>query len=449
MELDTCLAAPDDWQRVPIENVCVKFTSGGTPSRQRPEFYQDGIVPWIKTKELLDVILQDAEEWITQEAIENSSAKRLPRNTVLMAMYGATVGQLGILGREMACNQACAAMVADDAKCDYRFLYYLLLANRRQIVSMATGAAQQNLSGVQIKGWKIALPEREEQRAIAHILGTLDDKIELNRRRNQTLEAMARALFKDWFVDFGPVRAKMEGRARQDGARSGQPRTPQASDLPWPGAQAGAGAQGEPYLPPDLWQLFPDRLDDEGKPEGWESARLDDALVLQRGFDLPASARTHGTYPVMAASGINGYHDKHMVKGPGITTGRSGVLGRVFLIHSDFWPLNTSLWVKEFKRVSPYYAFELLRSLDFEMFNAGSAVPTLNRNHVHNLPITLPPRQLIDVFDGQVIPMRTAQQKNEDECEFLAHLRDTLLPKLISGELRIADAETFMEERAQ
>lgn len=81
-----------------------------------------------------------------------------------------------------------------------------------------------------------------DQRIAAHILGTLDDKIELNRRRNQTLEAMARALFKDWFVDFGPVRAKMEGR--------------------------------EPYLPADLWQLFPDRLDDEGKPEGWRSATL-------------------------------------------------------------------------------------------------------------------------------------------------------------------------------
>lgn len=228
---------------------------------------------------------------------------------------------------------------------------------------------------------------------------------------------MARALFKDWFFDFGPVRAKMEGH--------------------------------EPYPPPaDLWQLFPERLDDEGKPERWELVRLDDALVLQRGFDLPASARTHGRYPVMAASGINGYHDKYMVKGPGITTGRSGVLGRVFLIHGDFWPLNTSLWVKEFKRVSPYYAFELLRGLDFEMFNAGSAVPTLNRNHVHNLPIVLPPRKPIDASDEQVMPMRTAQKKNEDECKFLAQLRDTLLPKLISGELRIADAEKFLEDVA-
>ena len=291
--------------------------------------------------------------------------------------------------------------------------YYLGHPSVREwIVRHAHGATMPNLNTSILSSCPFVIPPPAEQRAITHILGALDGKIELNRRRNQTLEAMARALFKDWFVDFGPVRAKMECQ--------------------------------EPYLPADLWQLFPDRLDDEGKPEGWESGRLDDALVLQRGFDLPASTRTHGVYPVMAASGINGYHDKYMVKGPGITTGRSGVLGRVFLVHSDFWPLNTSLWVKEFKRVSPFYAFELLRGLDFEMFNAGSAVPTLNRNHVHNLPIILPPRQMIEAFDQQVMPMRTIQKKNEDECEFLAQLRDTLLPKLISGELRIKDVDNFV-----
>ncbi|WP_218121175.1 restriction endonuclease subunit S [Aquimonas voraii] len=304
-----------------------------------------------------------------------------------------------------------ALYVIDFHGNDERFAYYFL--KQFDFTGYNSGSAQPSLNRNFIHPVPVDIPPVVEQRAIAHILGTLDDKIELNRRRNQTLEAMARALFKDWFVDFGPVRAKMEGR--------------------------------EPYLPADLWQLFPDRLDDEGKPDGWSSVRLDDALVLQRGFDLPASSRTQGPYPVVAASGINGYHDKYMVKGPGVTTGRSGVLGRVFLIDGDFWPLNTSLWVKEFKRVSPYYAFELLRGLDFEMFNAGSAVPTLNRNHVHNLQIIAPPSRLIDAFDAQLMPMRKAQKKNEDECSSLANLRDTLLPKLISGELRISDAETFRE----
>ena len=179
--------------------------------------------------------------------------------------------------------------------------------------------------------------------------------------------------------------------------------------------------------------LFPEHLEDSPPghiPKGWEVGRLDDVLTLQRGFDLPTPDRTHGKYPVMAASGPNGCHDKFMVRGPGVTTGRSGVLGRVFFIHGDFWPLNTSLWVKEFKRVSPAYAFHLLRGLDFEMFNAGSAVPTLNRNHVHNLPVVMPPKNIVEAFNAQVMPLMKRQKANEDQSRTLATLRDTLLPKL-------------------
>ena len=195
-------------------------------------------------------------------------------------------------------------------------------------------------------------PPLAEQRAIAHILGTLDDKIELNRRMNETLEAMARALFKSWFVDFDPVRAKAEGR--------------------------------DPGLPKPLADLFPDSFEDSelGEiPKGWKVGPLEEALVLQRGFDLPVTLRTPGLYPVLAASGPSGTHNEFMVRGPGVTTGRSGVLGNVFYVDSDFWPLNTSLWAKEFRHSRPAYAFHLLRGIDLALFNAGSAVPTLNRNH--------------------------------------------------------------------
>jgi type I restriction enzyme, S subunit len=139
----------------------------------------------------------------------------------------------------------------------------------------------------------------------------------------------------------------------------------------------------------------------------------------------------------MAASGPNGCHDKFMVSGPGVTTGRSGVLGRVFFVHGDYWPLNTSLWIKEFKRVTPAYAFHLLSGLDFEIFNSGSAVPTLNRNHVHNLPMLMPPKKVIEAFEVLVMPLMKNQKSNEVESQTLATLRDTLLPKLLSGELHV------------
>lgn len=240
METDLCALAPKDWSVMSLEAVCQRITSGGTPSRREPAFYEGEGWPWVKTQELHDTWIEDTEERITDDAIANSSAKVLPEKTLLVAMYGATVGQLGILRRSMTCNQACSALVVDQTRADFRFVFYQLLHARSELQSLATGAAQQNLSGTLIKSLKFPYPPLPEQRAIAHILGTLDDKIELNRRRNQTLEAMARALFKDWFVDFGPVHAKMEVR--------------------------------EAYLPADLWQLFPDRLDDEGKPEGWRCA---------------------------------------------------------------------------------------------------------------------------------------------------------------------------------
>jgi type I restriction enzyme S subunit len=257
------------------------------------------------------------------------------------------------------------------------------------------------------------------QLRIVETLGALDDKIELNRRMNETLEAMARALFQSWFVDFDPVRAKAEGR--------------------------------DPGLPKPIADLFPKRLVDSelGEvPSGWPIGRLDDLILLQRGFDLPSSSRSEGPYPVLAASGPSGLHNESMVLGPGVATGRSGVLGKVFFVHEDFWPLNTSLWVKEFRHATPAYAFHLLRGFDFEIFNAGSAVPTLNRNHIHNLPALLPPSTLVEAFDRAVTPMLRRQRSAEEESSCLAALRDALLTKLLSGELRLREAEISAERVA-
>ncbi len=411
---------PDGWREMQIDELCERVTSGGTPSRQRPDFYENGVFSWFKTKELNDCALYDSEERITQEALDSSSAKLFPPNTILMAMYGdgVTITSLGILRREAATNQACCAMIPKSTLCEPRFLFYSLLNHREDFIRIASGGAQRNLSGSLIRRFALNAPPLAEQKAIAAVLGALDDKIELNRRMNATLEAMARALFQSWFVDFDPVRAKLDNR--------------QPIGLDKATADLFPAAFQESVIGPI--------------PQRWEVGRLDDVLTLQRGFDLPTPDRTHGKYPVMAASGPNGCHDKFMVRGPGVTTGRSGVLGRVFFIHGDFWPLNTSLWVKEFKRVSPVYTFHLLRGLDFEMFNAGSAVPTLNRNHVHNLPVVMPPKPIIEALDAQVMPLMKQQKANEDQSRTLATLRDTLLPMLLSGELRVTDAETMAVE---
>ena len=280
--------------------------------------------------------------------------------------------------------------------------------------AIQTGVPHTNL-GI-LRSTVVPVPSLAQQKTIARILGSLDDKIELNRRRNETLEAMAQGLFESWFIDFDPVRAKAEGR--------------------------------DPGLPAPIADLFPAHLigSELGEiPSGWSVGRLDNVIVLQRGFDLPASSRADGPYPVLAASGPSGFHNEFMGRGPGVTTGRSGVLGNVFFVHDNFWPLNTSLWVKEFKHATPAYAFHLLSSLDFGIFNAGSVVPTLNRNHIHNLPALLPASALVETFDRAVTPMLRRQRCAEEESNFLAGLRDVLLPKLISGELREKDIKCLVK----
>jgi type I restriction enzyme, S subunit len=304
-----------------------------------------------------------------------------------------------------------------------RFIEYLLRAHeyRSWIVGSATGTTVKHTAPGRIESFATRIPPIEEQRAIAHILGTLDDKIELNRKQNETLEAMARALFKSWFVDFEPVRAKIEGRWQR--------------------------GQSLPGLPAHLYDLFPERLVESelGEiPEGWRVGPLQELLVLQRGFDLPTQSRIEGQFPVIAAGGINGTHHEAMVKGPGVVTGRSGVLGNVFLELGDYWPLNTTLWVKEFLAAKPCYAYELLSCIDFKMFNAGSAVPTLNRNHIHVVPQIIPSSEVIGKFEDMAMVLHQGIVANNRQSRSLAQLRDTLLPKLISGELRVPEAERFV-----
>ena len=274
------------------------------------------------------------------------------------------------------------------------------------------GAVFDSLRCRDIPNFELTVPPLAEQVAIAELLDALDDRIALLRETNVTLEAIAQALFKSWFVDFDPVRAKSQGLALA-------------------GMDEATAA------------LFPDGFEESSigpVPKGWSVGALEDLLVLQRGFDLPAQDRRPGAFPIIAASGPSGTHDEAMAKGPGVVTGRSGVLGRVFLELGDYWPLNTTLWVKEFRRATPCFAYETLRRLDFKAFNAGSAVPTLNRNHIHGLPYVLPRKHCIEAYEAVALPLHQRRKALELQAQSLADVRDTLLPRLISGQLRLPDA---------
>jgi type I restriction enzyme S subunit len=438
METELCAVAPSDWQIKSVDDVCVRVTSGGTPSRREPSYYTGGTWPWVKTQELQDKWIDDTEEHITDEAVASSSAKVLPARTVLVAMYGATVGQLGILRRPMTCNQACSALVVDPWAADYRYLYFQLLHIRSQLKALATGAAQQNLSGVLIKSLRFPFPLLPEQRAIAHILGTLDDKIELNRKQNETLEAMARALFKAWFVDFEPVRAKMEGRWQR--------------------------GQSLPGLPAHLYDLFPDRLVESelGEiPEGWEMRSLDsianylNGLALQKfppesddeflpvikiaqlragntnGADR-ASARIKPEYVVVDGDVLFSWSGSLEVE---VWNGGRGALNQhLFKVTSD----TVSKWFYFFATRHHLQSFRAIAA------DKATTMGHIQRKHLTDARVAVASPEGMKKFDIAIAPLFDQLVSNAQQSRSLAQLRDTLLPKLISGELRVSDAERIV-----
>ncbi len=271
-----------------------------------------------------------------------------------------------------------------------------------------------------IEAFEVLAPKDvDEQRAIAHILGTFDDKIELNWRMNETLEAMARALFKSWFVDFDPVRAIMEGR--------------------------------DPGLPKHIADLFPDCLEDSDLgevPSGWEVRRWGDLVTLEYGKSLSGYANGEGAYPVFGTNGKIGSHSEVLCNHPGIVVGRKGAYRGVHFCGSPFFVIDTAFFVEPKVKLELRWAYyELLRQ-DINSMDSGSAIPSTSREDFYSLPVLAPPNEIQRCFVNLMTPCWTRQGQNDQDSRTLAALRDTLLPKLISGELRVKDADRIIKMAA-
>jgi type I restriction enzyme, S subunit len=402
---------PPDWAYAPLDS-CSQPNSV-TYGVVQPGSALEAGKPLIRVNNFRDTRIDLSDVmYIAPEIEAKYSRTRLKGGEVLVTVVG-TVGQVAVVPSRFAgFNVARAVAVIHPlphiapewiALCIRSPLSQHLLGSR------ANTTVQTTINLKDLRALPIPMPPDGERRTIAEFVGAIDDRITLLRETNATLEGIAQALFKSWFIDFDPVRAKMQGRA------------PEGMD------EATAA-------------LFPDSLEESELglvPKGWAIGILSDLLVLQRGFDLPSQDRVPGDFPIIAASGPSGMHHESMSKGPGVVTGRSGVLGKVFLELEDYWPLNTTLWVKEFRAATPCFAYEVLRMLDFQSFNAGSAVPSLNRNHIHGLRYLIPQRSCIEAYEVVAMNLHTRVKLNNQQAQTLATLRDTLLPRLISGALRL------------
>ena len=381
------------WRKTTLGQL-TDFLSGGTPSKDVPEYWS-GSVPWASAKDMKRFRLDDTEDHVTAGGIANGT-KLVPAGTVLLLARGMTLLNdlpICVTGRPMTFNQDVKALrpkpgVRND------FLPYLLLGNKERLLSLVdlAGHGTGRLNSDELRALDVVLPPESEQCAIAHILATLDDKIDLNRGTNEILETIARAIFKSWFVDFDPVRAKSEGQ-----------------------------------------------------PEGWTVSSLGEICELAYGKALKAEDRRPGSVPVFGSNGQVGWHDASLVQGPGVVVGRKGNPGVVTWVGCDFFPIDTTFYVVPRGQASLCYLFHLIESLDLPLLGADSAVPGLNRNMAYMSEVLLPPLKVQRAFEGLVQSLWRMEHLRESESRSLAAVRDALLPKLLSGELRIRDAEKVVE----
>jgi type I restriction enzyme S subunit len=453
-----------EWRITRIDEVAERVAMGPFGSSIKVETFVDQGVPVISGQHLNGSRLDDAVgyNFITPEHADRLKNANVQRGDVIFTHAG-SIGQVAYIPanskyERYVISQRQFYLRPDPSLVLPEFIVayfktpegqHKLLANTSQV-----GVPSIAQPVTYLRTIEIPLPPLSEQRAIAHILGTLDDKIELNRRMSETLEAMARAIFKAWFVDFEPVRAKMEGRWKR-------------------GNDVGAThASPLPGLPAHLYDLFPDRLVDSelGEiPEGWGVGTLGDVGEQLRETENPLEspdvvfhlfsipAYDDGQWPKHEAGGSIKSLKSRVPPGVVLLSKLNPEIERVWLV--DVQPDERAICSTEFIVLSPRppygrsFLYCLARSRSFRHELEGLVTGT-SKSHqraqvgaILKLPVVRAPVPLLSRFENAAETVLARSLACRRESRALAQLRDTLLPKLISGELRIKDAEAFLKER--
>lgn len=298
----------------------------------------------------------------------------------------------------------------DDLLPEYLMMWMSRSEFDREACFYAVGGVRGSLEWEDFCNMELPVPTIEKQREIVREYHTIVDRIKLNEQLNQKIEETAQAIYKQWFVDFEFPMSK------EHAAEIGKPEL-----------------EGKPYKYCGGKMVWNDELDQE-IPAKWEAGSILDMFELQRGFDLPVQNRIQGDIPIYAANGLSDYHSIAKVKAPAVITGRSGTIGNVFYTSKDCWPLNTTLWVKKYNLAKPILTYFILKNTELKGFHSGSAVPTLNRNDVHELPTVKPEVSVIDLFELLIGSLFNQTDILVAEINALNSLSGILLSKMTKAE---------------
>ena len=385
-------------------------------------------MPWLTPKDLSrphDRVVARGARNLSRAGLANSAARLVPPGAVLLSTR-APIGYVAIAGTEIATNQGFRNLIVRDGVCP-QFIFYWLKENTEELDRHASGTTFRELSGSALKNIRIPLPPLPEQYAIAGVLGALDNKITLNRRMNETLEAMARAFFKSWFVDFDPVRAKMEDRRTA--------------------------------FPPELADLFPCTLIDSGTgeiPDGWKNRTIQDIASLN---PESWSSKHHPdklVYVDLTNTKWGNIENLQTFPWDEAPYSARRVLRRCDTIIATVRPGNGSFALIDEEGLTGSTGFAVLRPNDvadreliwcagtspaniarLAHVADGTAYPAVRSDAVLATPVVLADAATREAFSILAGPLLDKIEANRRESRNLAALRDTLLPKLLSGELQV------------
>lgn len=319
---------------------------------------------------------------------------------------------------------------------DLKYLYTVLTSNffiktLQHIAESRSGTFPQ-ITFDAISYLPLSIPPLPEQKSIAHTLGTLEDKIELNRKMNETLEQIAQALFKSWFVDFDTVldNAIAKGNSIPEALKHKAERRKEVL------------ASGKyKALPKEIMELFPSSFvfNDELEmwiPEGWNLGKMEEIVNVKYGKDH--KKLEDGSFPCYGSGGIMRYVNSTLCNEESVLIPRKGTLSNIMYVRNPFWSVDT-MFFTEFKQPNYVkYLFYFLQKFNFTEMNVGSAVPSMTTKVLNSLNLLQPSEQVLKLFDEKVEYFLARKEANEKQNESLVKQRDVLLPKLISGKLRLS-----------
>lgn len=392
-------------KKVKLGDLVERITSGGTPSTSIKEYY-GGEIPWLKTQEINFNRIYKTETFITHEGLKNSSAKLIKENSVIIAMYGNTAAKVAINKIPLSTNQACCNITVDPLKADYRYIYYYFLKEYESLKSLANGGAQQNLNAAIIRNYEIELPELSIQSRIASILSSLDEKIELNRRTNQTLEQIAQTLFKKYFVD------DIDPENLPKGWRLGK--------------------IGEIYKTTSGGTPSRTRLEyyEFGIIRWVKSKELEGSFILETEEMITDEALNNSSAKLLPTHSV-------LVAMYGATVGEIAILGVEAACNQAICAIIPN---KDY----PYtYVFLILSMNKDKLVNkaSGSAQQNISQLVIQNFELVIPPVEIIMNFHLLANELFCKIENNLNENIQLTKIRDLLLPKLISGEIEFESNE--------